>query len=137
MTPGFLNVVWKNVFDNPDLEKVFRRFAVRTAHALTPDYRGIYLTAYSAGSEMGENLMKKLKDAGGNMIIFDLKEADGHLFFPTTNEINKKAGGNDRILFEDPKKFVEKGKQMGFYMVARIVCFRDDQCGQRGRGFWR
>lgn len=99
---------------------------VRAVRELTPDYKGIYLTASTAGSATGENLMKKLKDAGGNMIVFDLKEADGHLFYPTASEINKRAGGNDSILFADPKKFVEQGKALGFHMVARIVCFRDE-----------
>lgn len=120
--PGDL---WKHVFGNPVFEKIYRRMRIQAVRALVPDYRGVYLTAYSAGSQLGQNLMQKAKEAGANLIVFDMKETDGHLFYPTVIELNKKAGGNGRIFFADPKKFIEQGKQMGFHMVARIVSFKD------------
>jgi hypothetical protein len=59
------------------------------------------------------------------MIVFDMKETDGRLYYPTSNEINKKAGGNGRILLADPKKFIEEAHKRGIYTVARIVSFKD------------
>ncbi len=118
--------VWSGVFHNGSLVLLYRRMDVLAVKAQTPDYQGIYLTAYSAGSQNGLNLMEKLKAAGGNMVVFDMKETDGHLYYPTSIEVNKAAGGNDKILLQDPQKFIAEGKAMGLHMVARIVCFKDD-----------
>ncbi len=93
--------------------------------APAPALSGIYLTAYTAGSKSMEKILEKFKASGGNLIVVDFKETDGHLYYPTNIELNKKFGGNNRILFADPKKFVDFAHQQGFYVVARIVCFKD------------
>lgn len=87
--------------------------------------RGIYLTAYTAGSPNAEFLLDKLKKNGGTAVVVDFKETDGNLYYPTSIELNKKLGGNNRILFNDPKKFIEKAHQKELYVIARIVCFKD------------
>ena len=88
-------------------------------------FKGIYLTAYTAGSKSSLKMLEKFKASGGNLIVVDFKETDGHFYYPTAIELNKKFGGNNRILFADPKKFVDFAHQQGFYVVARVVCFKD------------
>lgn len=92
----------------------------------TDALRGIYFTAYTAGSEHGRDLVRKLKESGGNMVVFDMKEIDGHLFYPSEVSLNKEAGGNDKILLKDPRAFVDFLHENGVYVVARIVCFKDE-----------
>ena len=132
--------LWSAILQGSFEGRIYRRMSLLAVLPQTPGqtqmliqgpvdpqpYRGIYLTAYAAGSQMGQDLLKKLKESGGNLVVFDMKEVDGHLFYPTTNDINIKAGGNGRILLADPKKFIEDGKAMGFRMVARVACFKDE-----------
>lgn len=103
----------------------FMPFLQRLIAKKTGPFKGIYLTAYTAGSKSVEKMLEKFKASGGNLLVVDFKEVDGHLYYPTAIELNRKLGGNNRILFADPKKFVDFAHQQGFYVVARIVCFKD------------
>ena len=69
----------------------------------TPGPFKVYLTAYTAGSKSSLKMLEKFKASGGNLIVVDFKETDGHFYYPTAIELNKKFGGNNRILFADPK----------------------------------
>ena len=51
-------------------------------------------------------MLEKFKASGGNLIVVDFKETDGHFYYPTAIELNKKFGGNNRILFADPKNLL-------------------------------
>lgn len=88
--------------------------------------QGIYLSASSAGSKTGMNLITNLKDHGGNLVVFDVKETDGHLYYPSKIELLKKLGGNDRIILKHPKNFIRYWHQRGIYLVARVTSFKDE-----------
>ena len=101
------------------------RVLIKTLQYLI-SYRGIYLTAYSAGSTHAEDILKKLQQSGGNLVVVDFKETDGHLYYQTQNEINKKVGGNNRLIFKDPQAFIKSAHEKGITVVARVVCFKDE-----------
>lgn len=44
--------------------------------------RGIYLTGYIAGSEQGLQLIRRWREAGGNTVVFDVKDMDGLVNVP-------------------------------------------------------
>ncbi len=88
--------------------------------------RGIYLTAYSASSNRAKEYLQKIQENGGNMVVVDFKETDGHLYYPTQNQISIAAGGNDRVMFKDPADFIKTAHEKGIYVVARVTCFKDE-----------
>lgn len=104
----------------------FTLFSFETAQA--PAYpeplKGIYLTSYTSSNKQGEDLMNKWKEAGGNMIVFDIQDSGGHLAYPSNLPVSieiKNRGNKIPDLFAHIKKMKDKG----FYVVARYVLFKN------------
>ena len=86
---------------------------------------GVYLTAYSATSDEGPRIIDQLKEQGGQLIIFDVKEIDGHVYFETDAPLAHESGAQDRILYSDLDNYVRYWHEQGIYLAARIVIFKD------------
>src|SRR5205085_11157283 len=49
------------------------------------EVRAIYLTGTMAGSDLGLRIIQHWKEAGGNAIVFDVKDSDGSVNIPFEN----------------------------------------------------
>ena len=86
--------------------------------------KGIYWTAYTASSKEAVNQVRQLLKFGGNTVVFDLKETDGHVYYDSKlkfvldNDLQQ-----ERI--HDVPKLVKWLKRNGIYTIARITIFKD------------
>ena len=83
--------------------------------------RGIYLTGYTAGSAHGLELVEKWKQAGGNTVVFDIKDYDGALHVPFDNPY----ASRDGITIRNLGKYIHYLHSLHLHAVARIALFRD------------
>src|SRR3989338_3076097 len=87
--------------------------------------KGIYLTAYTAGSpENRRKLVELVNQTELNSVVIDLKDYSGLVFFNTGNLLAEKIGSKD-IRIPDLAEWLKKLKKMGIYTIARIVVFQD------------
>lgn len=86
---------------------------------------GIYFTAYTATSDQGPRLVEQLRERGGQLVVFDVKEIDGHVYFPTSAELAHQTGAQDKILYPNLENYVRYWHEKGVYLAARIVIFKD------------
>ena len=108
------------------------------------EVRAIYLTHTMAGSHNGLELIKRWRAAGGNSVVFDVKDSDGSIGIPFDNAYN--AGANRPDIPNLPK-FTRWMHQQGLHVIARIAIFRDERLvtkhpelavqSRRGGGPWR
>jgi len=84
--------------------------------------RGIYLTAYSAGSCYGLDLIRSWKEAGGNTVVFDIKDFDGAVHVPFRH-IYAPAGN---ITIRNLPKFIHYLHSLQMHAVVRMAVFRDE-----------
>jgi hypothetical protein len=110
-----------------------------------PQYvRGIYLTAWSAGSTRKMEKMFALLDKTElNSVVIDVRD-DGEMYWKTEIPLAKEVGAN-QIAVSDSKKLMKSLSEHKVYPIARIACFRDafvpkkrvDQAVQvAGGGVW-
>lgn len=88
------------------------------------EVRAIYLTHIMAGSHNGLELIKRWKAAGGDAIVFDVKDSDGSVGIPFDNPFNPNTGRPD---IPNLAKFVHWLHQQNLHVIARIACFRDER----------
>ena len=88
--------------------------------------RGIYLTAYTAGSASGLDLIQHWKEAGGNTVVFDVKDFDGELHIPFQHDYAPV--GN--ITIRNLPKFIHYVHSLQMHAIARIALFRDAHLAQ-------
>lgn len=88
--------------------------------------RGIYLTAYTAGSASGLDLIQRWKEAGGNTVVFDVKDFDGELHIPFQHAY---APPGD-ITIRNLPKFIHYLHSLQMHAIARIALFRDAHLAQ-------
>lgn len=108
------------------------------------EVRAIYLTGVMAGSVNGMNLVQRWRAAGGNAVVFDVKDSDGIVNIPFQHPLN--TGGPHPYVPNLPK-FTRWLHQQGMHAIARIAIFRDEKLvtthpelavQSRGRGgAWR
>ena len=88
------------------------------------EVRAIYLTHIMAGSHNGLELIKRWKAAGGNAVVFDVKDSDGSVGIPFDNPFNPNTSRPD---IPNLAKFVRWMHQQNLHVIARIACFRDER----------
>lgn len=90
-----------------------------------PDHvKGLYLTAWSAGSKSRlEKAMGMLDRTDLNSIVIDIRDA-GHMYVKTGIPLAKAAKA-ETVGILDPKGLMDKLEKRGVYPIARIACFRD------------
>lgn len=89
------------------------------------EIRGIYLTAYSAGSPTKvDKIIANIKGTKINAVIIDIKDYSGYLSYdsniPLVNELKL-----EQIKIKDLKGVIEKLHQNNLYVIARIAVFQD------------
>ena len=85
--------------------------------------KGIYLNAYTIASKKFELILNGAKKAGINMVVFDLKNMNGNIFFKISYQDTMH---QRRVLpIIDVNKTVDKLHDNNMRAVARIVMFHD------------
>jgi len=93
--------------------------------ALQNNLWGIYLTGYYAVSDEGMRLVDELKKRGGRLVIFDVKEIDGDIYYPSNVPMVKAIGAGSQITIPDLDNYVRAMHAKGVYLAARMVIFKD------------
>ncbi len=111
-----------------------------------PAAQGIYINAHMAGSARVGALVDGLVAAGGNAIVFDVKDRLGRLSYRSTVELAQQINASERAPIRKPQQLVESWQQRGLYIVARLTCFHDALLAQQrpdlvplsrtGNGLW-
>ena len=91
------------------------------------EMRGIYLTGYMAGSEHGLQLIQRWREAGGNAVVFDVKDMDGLVNVPFEHELAPK---RKNVPIRSLPKFARFLHSLGLHAIARIALFRDAYLAQ-------
>ena len=92
------------------------------------EVRAIYLTGTMAGSWRGIELVRRWQKAGGNAVVFDIKDSDGTINVPFEHPLAPRR--NYHAIGNLPK-FVRFLHSLGLHAIARIALFRDDNIAQR------
>ena len=87
--------------------------------------KGIYINTSNSGTRFILDSAEKLKQCGGNTIVFDAKDDLGAITF--RSDIPKKYCPKENYTpnIEDISKMIELLHRMGIHVVARVVVFRD------------
>lgn len=91
---------------------------------------GIYLTGYYSVSDEGARLAEEMKNRGGKMLVFDVKEIDGYVFYPSEVEMVAKTGADQHIVIPSLENYVRYWHEQGVYLAARMVIFKDINLSQ-------
>ena len=86
---------------------------------------GVYMTARTAGSSKGLSLADQVIEAGGNAIIFDVKDRPGDLSYMSKVALARTIAAGSLAAIDRPAVLVDKLHQRGLHVVARLVCFYD------------
>ncbi len=87
------------------------------------EVRAIYLTGTMAGSAKGLDIIRQWRQAGGNSIVFDIKDSDGSVSVPTGLPL---APEQKSYPIRNLPKFTGFLHAQGLHVIARIAVFRDD-----------
>lgn len=103
------------------------------------EVRAIYLTGLMATSERGLELVRRWRQAGGNAVVFDIKDSDGSLSIGAP-EVPEPVSGLLATPFSHPLATVRRHPPIGslpkyarflhgqgMHAIARIAIFRDEQ----------
>jgi len=94
------------------------------SHVKKPqEVKGIYITAYTAGTSRVDELVGFIKKNGLNAAVVDVKGPNGEPAFELKRETLKKYNIG-RPLY-NPEKVIEKLHKEGIYAIARVFVFQD------------
>lgn len=91
------------------------------------EVRAIYMTGGTAGSAHGIELVKHWHQAGGNAVVFDIKDSDGTINIPFNHPLAKK---QHNYPITNLPKYVRFLHSEGMHVIARQALFRDDNIAQ-------
>jgi hypothetical protein len=87
------------------------------------EVRAIYLTGLMAGSDHGIQIVKHWREAGGNSVVFDIKDSDGTVNIPFEHPLL----GAHKTYIRDLPKYTHFLHSQGLHAIARIAIFRDER----------
>ena len=93
--------------------------------ASIPYIRGVYFTGDSAGSSRFLERLARLKAAGINAVVFDVKDITGTVHTRSSVAEVKKFGLNSMGAIDNLPKMIRECRRHGMYVIARIAVFRD------------
>ena len=101
--------------------------------ARAPDFaaHGIYVKAQLAGSARIPALADRLVAAGGNTIVFDVKDRYGNLSYASQVPLALEIGAGAGAPIVRPAKLIDALHRRDIHVVARLTCFYDDRLAQR------
>ena len=87
------------------------------------EIRAIYLTGSTAGSAKGIQLVRHWHEAGGNAVVFDIKDSDGTINVPFNHPLARKI---KNYPITNLPKYVRFLHSLDMHVIARQALFRDD-----------
>jgi len=96
-------------------------------YAKEEEIRAVYLTGATAGSARGIALIRRWKEAGGNAVVFDIKDSDGSVNVPFQHPL---APVKKNHPISNLPKFVRFVHSLDMHAIARIALFRDNNIAQ-------
>jgi len=87
------------------------------------EVRAIYLTGLMAGSDHGIKIVRRWREAGGNAVVFDIKDSDGTVNIAFDHPLI----GAHKVYIHDLPKYVHFLHAQGMHAIARIAIFRDER----------
>ena len=124
----------KGIYPKPETELVIPGFEpmpwTEKPVLVEPGFevRAIYLTGTMAGSARGLEIIHRWRAAGGNAVVFDLKDSDGLLNVPFAHPLAWERGGEP---IRNLPKLTRYFHAMGMRAIARIAIFRDESLVKR------
>jgi len=99
-----------------------------TEIALEPlKVKALYLTVYGAASKKIRGAaLEALERNNMNALVIDVKGDRGFIPFKVDIPLAEEIGAQKTILIKDYPAFLQKLKDKGLYLIARIVVFKDD-----------
>lgn len=91
------------------------------------EVRAIYMTGTTAGSAKGIELVRHWKEAGGNAVVFDIKDSDGAINVPFQHPLARKI---HNYPITNLPKYVRFLHSLDLHVIARQALFRDDNIAQ-------
>jgi hypothetical protein len=91
------------------------------------EVRAIYMTGTTAGSAKGIELVRRWHDAGGNAVVFDIKDSDGSISIPFDHLLAPKRTHHS---ISNLPKYVRFLHSLDMHVIARQALFRDDNIAQ-------
>src|SRR5689334_21896249 len=91
------------------------------------EVRAIYMTSGTAGSAHGIDLVRRWKQAGGNAVVFDIKDSDGSINVPFEHPLARKVKNHP---ITNLPKYVRFLHSLDMHVIARQALFRDDNIAQ-------
>lgn len=88
--------------------------------------KGVYINGSAAGSPKILEVADRLKEIGGNTIVFDIREVDGLVYFRTRNPLARSVGASKYATIQDLRKLIQSLHEKEIHTVARIVVFKDE-----------
>ncbi|NJC88386.1 MAG: GTP-binding protein [Desulfuromonas sp.] len=93
--------------------------------------KALYLSGYGVASKtLRETALKLLAETELNALVIDVKGDWGQLSHRSNIPLAAKIGAQDIVPVKDLDGLVAKLKEDGFYLIARIVVFKDDPLGR-------
>jgi hypothetical protein len=87
------------------------------------EVRAIYMTGAMAGGEHGLSIIQRWRAAGGNAVVFDIKDSDGSVSIHFDNPL---APHQKYTPIHNLPKFLRYLHQQNLHAIARIAIFRDE-----------
>ncbi|HEY2496713.1 MAG TPA: putative glycoside hydrolase [Candidatus Angelobacter sp.] len=91
------------------------------------EVRAIYLTGGTAGSAHGIDLVRRWRQAGGNAVVFDIKDSDGTINIKFDHPLARKI---THYPITNLPKYVRFLHSLDLHVIARQALFRDDNIAQ-------
>src|SRR3954453_12698959 len=83
----------------------------------------MYLTGLMAASDHGMKIVRRWREAGGNAVVFDIKDSDGTVNIPFEHPLI----GAHKTYIRDLPKYTRFLHSQGMHAIARIAMFRDER----------
>ncbi len=87
------------------------------------EVRAVYFTGIMAGSARGLDIIRRWRQAGGNAVVFDIKDSDGLLSIPFDHPLAPTAKNTP---LRNLAKFTRFVHSQNMHAIARIAVFRDE-----------
>jgi hypothetical protein len=118
----------KGIWPKPGMEIVIPEYQENWTEKPVPisktfEVRAVYLTGTMAGSAKGLEIVRTWRKAGGNSVVFDIKDSDGSVSVPTGLPL---APEQKSYPIRNLPKFTAYLHSQGLHAIARIAIFRDE-----------
>jgi hypothetical protein len=91
------------------------------------EVRAIYMTGGTAGSAHGIDLVRRWRQAGGNAVVFDIKDSDGTINIKFDHPLARPIKNHP---ITNLPKYVRFLHSLDMHVIARQALFRDDNIAQ-------